>query len=422
MPASADLAPDPGADPAAATNARRPAAGPLQGLRVLDIATIIAGPSAASLLADFGADVVKLELPGVGDGARGFPPHKDGQPLWWKVTNRGKRMATLDLRRPEGAALLRALLPRFDVLVENFRPGTLDSWGLSREVLWQAQPRLVILRVTGFGQTGPYRDRPGFARLFEAMGGLAHITGEPDGEPMHAGYPLADNIGGLFGAVGVLAALWKRARDPDAPGEEIDLALLESTLKLLEFLPIEQALLGQVRQRSGNASQYSAPAAVYRTGDGRWVSLSGSTNALFAANCRAIGRPDLASDPRYASNALRVQHAAELNVLFGTWCGALPLDQVLAAFNAAGGTIAPVYDIAQIVADPQVQARGAVAPVPDAHFGSVPMATAVPRFHHDPGAIRCSGGALGADTEAFYRDELGLDADTLAGLRARGVV
>jgi crotonobetainyl-CoA:carnitine CoA-transferase CaiB-like acyl-CoA transferase len=185
--------------------------GPLQGLRVLDIATIIAAPSAAALLADYGADVVKAELPGAGDGARGFPPFKDGKPLWWKVTNRGKRFITLDLRKPAGRALLLRLLPRFDVLIENFRPGTLDGWGLGRDVLWQANPALVILRATGFGQTGPYRHRPGFARVFEAMGGLTHVTGPADGEPMHAGYPLADNMGGLFGALGVMAALLHRA-------------------------------------------------------------------------------------------------------------------------------------------------------------------------------------------------------------------
>ncbi len=397
-------------------------AGPLNGLRVLDIATIIAGPSAASLLGDYGADVVKLELPGAGDGARGFPPHKDGKALWWKVTNRGKQMATLDLRKPEGVALFKRLLPRFDVLVENFRPCTLDRWGLTREVLWAAQPRLVILRVTGFGQTGPYSHRPGFARVFEAMGGLTHLTGEPDGEPMHAGYPLADNIGGLFGALGVMAALCKRARDPQAAGEEIDLSLLESTFKLLEFLPIEHRLLGQVRQRSGNASQYSAPAAVYRTADERWVSLSGSTNALFAANCRAIGRPELIGDPRFADNSTRVQHADELNRLFASWCAGRSLAVVLAAFDAAGGTIAPIYSIDQIEADPHLQARQAVCEVPDADFGSVPMATVVPRFANDPCAISRSGGALGADTDAFYLNELGLNAQAVAALRDAGVV
>ena len=280
--------------------------GPLTGLRVLDIATIIAAPSAAALLADYGASVVKAELPGAGDGMRDFPPHKDGKPLWWKVTNRGKRLITLDLRKPEGAALLLRMLPQFDVLIENFRPGTLDRWGLTKEALWQAQPSLVILRTTGFGQSGPYRDRPGFARLFEAMGGLTYISGEAQGAPMHCGYPLADNVGGLFGAVGVLAALWRRARNPQAPGEEIDLSLTEATLKLLEFLPIQHEQLGTVYQRSGNANQYSAPAAVYRTADGQWVSLSGSTNAMFANNCRAIGRPELIDEPCFANNRGRV--------------------------------------------------------------------------------------------------------------------
>ena len=396
--------------------------GPLTGLRVLDIATIIAGPSAAALLGDYGATVVKAELPGSGDGARDFPPHKEGKPLWWKVTNRGKRLITLDLRKPQGAALLLRMLPKFDVLIENFRPGTLDRWGLSREALWAAQPSLVILRATGFGQTGPYRDRPGFARVFEAMGGLTHLTGEADGEPMHAGYPVADNVGGLFGAVGVLAALWRRARDPDAPGEEIDLSLSEATLKLLEFLPIEHDQLGTVRQRSGNANQYSAPAAVYRTADGHWVSLAGSTNALFAANCRAIGRPDLIADPRFANNSARVAHAAELNGVFAAWCGRHPLSAVLTAFEASGGTIAPIYGIDQIEADPHLRARQAICEVPDADFGRVRMANVVPRFAGAPCEIRHSGGALGQDNADFYRRELALDPEDIERLQAAGVI
>ena len=396
--------------------------GPLAGLRVLDIATIIAGPSAAALLGDYGATVVKAELPGVGDGARDFPPHKDGKPLWWKVTNRGKRLITLDLRKPEGAALLLRMLPKFDVLVENFRPGTLDRWGLSKQVLWATQPSLVILRATGFGQTGPYRDRPGFARVFEAMGGLTHISGQADGEPMHTGYPLADNVGGLFGAVGVLAALWRRARDPQAPGEEIDLSLTEATLKLLEFLPIEHDQLGTVRQRSGNANQYSAPAAVYRTRDQRWVSLSGSTNAMFANNCRAIGRPELIELPHFANNSTRVAHAAELNALFADWCARHTLDEVLAAFEAAQGTIAPIYGIDQIEADPHLRARQAICDVPDADFGRVRMANVVPRFTHAPCEIRHSGGELGQDNQAFYSRELSLSVDEIERLQSAGVI
>jgi crotonobetainyl-CoA:carnitine CoA-transferase CaiB-like acyl-CoA transferase len=401
--------------------AQQPNRGPLAGLRVLDIATIVAAPSAAALLGDYGAEVIKLELP-AGDGARGFPPHKDGKALWWKVTNRNKKFATLDLRKPEGIAVLKRLLPQFDVLVENFRPGTLDRWGLSREVLWSLQPRLVILRATGFGQTGPYRDRPGFARIFEAMGGLTYITGEPGGEPMHAGYPIGDAVGGVFGALGIMTALWKRAKDPTLPGEEIDLSMTEATLKLLDFLAIEHDQLGVVRERSGNANQYSAPAAVYKTADGRWVTLAGSTNALYANNCRAIGRPELIDDPRFANNAQRVTFAAELNAIFSAWCAAHTLAEVLEAFERAQGTIAPIYSIDQVFADPQMQAREAITTVPDADFGSVRMQNVVPRFVNDPGGVRNTGGAIGQDNAEIYGGWLGMDAAEQQKLKDAGVI
>jgi len=396
--------------------------GPLAGLKVLDIATIVAAPLAATLLADFGADVLKVEMPGAGDGARGFPPFKEGKSLWWKVINRNKKFITLDLRKPEGVALLKRLLPRFDVLVENFRPGTLDRWGLTREVLWEIQPRLVILRSTGFGQDGPYKDQPGFARIFEAMGGLTYITGESHGEPMHSGYPLGDAIGGVFGALGIMSALWKRAKDPNAPGEEIDLSLTEATLRLLEFLPIEFDQLGAVRQRTGNANQYSAPAAVYKTKDGRWVSLAGSTNALYANNCRAIGRSDLIDDPRFANNAMRVQHGGELNAVFSNWCAQHDLDEVLNAFRQAKGTIAPVYSIDQVFADPQMQARNAIVDVPDQDFERVRMQNVVPRFVGDPGKVATAGGAIGQDNAEVYGRWLGLTAAEIEQLAASKVI
>lgn len=391
--------------------------GPLTGLKVLDIATIIAAPFAATLLADYGADVLKIEMPGQGDGVRSFPPLKDGKPLWWKTANRNKKFATLDLRKPEGVALFKQLLPKFDVLIENFRPGTLDRWGLSKEVLWSIQPRLVILRATGFGQDGPYRDRPGFARIFEAMGGLTYITGEPDGQPMHPGYPIGDSIGGLFGAVGVLAALWKRARDPNAPGEEIDLAMTEATFRLLDILPIEFDQLDVVRGRIGNANAYSAPAAVYKTKDDRWVTLAGSTNPLFAANCRAIGRSDLIDDPRFSNNAKRVEHADELNDIFSAWCASHTLDVVLAKFEAAEGTIAPIYSIDQIAADPQAQAREVMTRIPDRDFGFVATPCVVPRFAVDPTQQRNSAGDVGQDNREVYEDWLGLAADDVERLK-----
>jgi crotonobetainyl-CoA:carnitine CoA-transferase CaiB-like acyl-CoA transferase len=396
--------------------------GPLAGLKVLDIATIIAAPFAATLLADYGADVLKIEMPGQGDGVRAFPPFKDGKPLWWKSVNRSKKFATLDLRKTEGVELFKRLLPRFDVLIENFRPGTLDRWGLTKEILWSIQPRLVILRATGFGQSGPYRDRPGFARIFEAMGGLTYITGEADGQPMHPGYPIGDVIGGLFGAVGVLAALWKRARDPGIAGEEIDLALTEAMFRLLEVLPIEFDQLGDVRKRIGNSNGYSAPAAVFRTSDARWVTLAGSTNSLYAANCQAIGRPDLVDDPRFANNAKRVEHAQELNEIFSSWCAEHTLDQVLAKFEAAQGTIAPIYSIDQIATDSQAQAREMITRVPDRDFGTVAMANVVPRFSANPTAIRHAAGELGEDNSEVYEDWLGLSREEIAQLQRQQVI
>lgn len=396
--------------------------GPLQGLRVLDIATIIAAPFAATLLADYGAEVLKIEMPGSGDGVRNFPPFKDGKPLWWKAANRNKKLATLDLRKPEGLALFKRLLPRFDVLIENFRPGTLDQWGLSKEVLWSLQPRLVILRATGFGQDGPYKDRPGFARIFEAMGGLTYITGEPDRQPMHPGYPIGDAIGGVFGAVGVLAALWKRARDPNAPGEEIDLSLTEATFRMLDVLPIEHDQLGAVRTRIGNENAYSAPAAVYQTRDQCWVTLAGSTHALFTANCRAIGKPELIEDPRFATNAKRVDRAVELNAIFSDWCAAHTLDEVLAAFAEHGGTIAPIYSMEQIANDPQMQARGMITRVPDKHFGTVAVSNVVPRFTVDKAQVRHSAGDVGQDNQEVYGDWLGLSPSELAALAEAKVV
>lgn len=389
---------------------------------MLDIATIIAAPFAATLLADMGADVVKVELPGRGDGARDFPPFKNGKALWWKAINRNKRMITLDLRMQEGQALLKQLLPDFDVLVENFRPGTLDRWGLTREVLWEINPRLIILRTTGFGQDGPYRDRPGFARVFEAMGGLTYLTGEADGEPMHPGHPIGDSIGGLFGALGILAALVRRTASADCAGEEIDLSMTEAVFRLLDFLPIEYDQLGIARARSGNASQYAAPSAVYRTADGHNVSLSGSTNPLFTANASAIGKPNLISDPRFASNRMRLEHSNELDDMFAEWFANHSLEEVLHAFEKAGGTVAPIYSIEQIESDPQMQARRAIVDVPDRDFGHVRMQGVVPRFSSTPCQVRATGGHMGQDNESIFRDQLGLAPQELASLREQGVI
>lgn len=395
--------------------------GPLDGLRVLDIATVIAGPLIATLLADYGASVTKVELPGKGDPIRDFPPFKDGKSQWWKVANRGKELVSLDLRKEAGRRIFLEMLPHYDVLLENFRPGTLDGWGLSREVLWAAQPRLAILRISGFGQDGPYANRPGFARVFEAMSGLTYITGHADREPLHSAYLLADAIGGVFGALGVMTALWRIVRDPAASGQGIDLSMAEATLRLLDIMPIEYDQLGVVRERCGNHNVYAAPSNVYRTRDGKFVTLAGSTNAIFQANLRAIGHGELADDERFATNSERVRNGAAIDTVFAEWIGAHSLEAVLAAFSAAGGAIAPVYSSEDIARDPQFRARQAIVRAPDEDFGSVAMPCVVPRFPQSPTAVPHAAGTVGA-ANAQVLGRYGYGPEDLIRLRDEGVI
>jgi crotonobetainyl-CoA:carnitine CoA-transferase CaiB-like acyl-CoA transferase len=396
--------------------------GPLAGLKVLDISNVIAGPFAAAMLGDFGADVVKVELPGKGDALRGLAPHKDGKPLLWKAVNRNKKAITLDLRKPEGQALFRRLLPEFDVLVENYRPGTLDRWGLDKDALWMLSPKLIILRATGFGQTGPYRNYAGFARLFEAYSGLVYITGDADGAPMHTGYPIGDPIGGIFGAFGVLAALVHRLKHPDAPGQEIDLSLTEATLRLLEVLPIEWDQLGQVHERIGNANAYVSPANVFRTADGQWVTFTAAVQNVFERFCALIGREDLAREPRFLDNPGRMRHVAELNAIVGEWIAGLPQAEVIAKLTAAGISVAPILTNAQMAVDPHFVAREAITTVSDADFGEVAVPCVVPRLSATPGEARTAGPAMGAHNAEVYGGLLGLTDAEQAALRESGVI
>jgi crotonobetainyl-CoA:carnitine CoA-transferase CaiB-like acyl-CoA transferase len=396
--------------------------GVLAGLKVLDFSTIVSAPLSATLLADYGAEVVKVELPRVGDSVRGYPPMKEGKSLWWKVANRNKKLITLDVRRPEGLALFKRLVGRFDALIENYRPGTMDRWGLTKEVLWELQPRLVILRTTAFGQTGPYSDRPGFTRAFEALSGVTYISGEPEREPMHMGFHIGDAVGGLFGALGLMAALWKRAADPSLPGEEIDLSLTEGMLRLVDFLPIEYDQLGTVRERMGNSNHFSAPTLVCKTRDGRWITLSGGNDAIFANNCKAIGREELVKDARFATSPLRARHKDVLNGIFRDWCAERDLEEVFSRFAKAGGSMAPIHSIAQVFDDPQMIARQAIVSVPDGDFGQVRMQNVVPRFTREPGAVRSSAGTLGADNDEIYGDWLGLAPAERERLKAGGII
>jgi len=395
--------------------------GPLAGLRILDLSTVVAGPLASGLLADYGADVVKVEMPGRGDALRSLAPHKDGVSLWWKVTNRNKKGITLDLRRPEAREVLAPLVRGSDVVVENFRPGTLDGWGITREWLHALNPRLTILRMTGFGQTGPYRDRPGFARVFEAMSGFTHICGEGGGTPLHSGYPVSDAIGGLFGALGILAALYRLQADPAQAGQEIDCSIAESMLRILEFLPIEYDQLGAVRSRSGNFSQYAAPGNVYRTRDGRYASIAASTQSIFERLCRALELADIAADSRYGDNPSRVAHRDALDASIAEAIAKLSMDDLRTRLERHEVGFSPINDIADVFADPHFQAREAIVAVPDSELGSVRMQNVVPRFSGTPCAIREAGPALGAHTDEVLAD-FGFSAEHVALLRGKGVI
>ncbi|HWL29702.1 MAG TPA: CoA transferase [Burkholderiaceae bacterium] len=395
--------------------------GPLNGLRVLDLSTVYAGPLAATLLGDMGADVLKVELPGTGDSLRGLPPHKDGVPLWWKVTNRNKRGITLDLRRPEGRDLLARLLPDYDVLVENFRPGKMDSWGITKAWMHEINPCLTILRVTGFGQTGPYSRRPGFARVFEAMTGFTNICGEADGPPLHLGFPIADAVAGLFGALGVLAALYERKAHGVLEGEEIDCSLMESMFRIMEFLPIEYDQLGAIRQRSGSFSQYASPGNIYKTRDGKWASIAASTQSIYERFCRALGRHDLITDERFLSNPGRVANREVLDAIIRDEIAKYTVEELSAMLDENEVGFSPIYDIADIFKDPHFAARRALVEVPDDELGTVRMQNVAPVFSKSPGAVRHGGPSIGQHNNEVL-GELGLTKEEIVSLKAAGVI
>ncbi|AWT42643.1 MULTISPECIES: CaiB/BaiF CoA transferase family protein [Streptomyces] len=394
-------------------------AAPLTGLRVLDLATLFAGPMAATLLGDFGAEVVKVEHPSRPDPSRGHGPAKDGIGLWWKVLGRNKRAITLDLSRPGGRDTLLRLAAGADVVIENFRPGTLEKWGLGWPQLSAANPRLVLARVTGFGQFGPCAHRPGFGTLAEALSGFAAVTGEPDAPPTLPPFGLADSIAGLATAYAVLTALTARAHT--GRGQVVDVALIEPILAVLGPQLTWYDQLGHVQERTGNRSANNAPRNTYRTADGTWVAVSTSAQSVAERVMRLVGRPDLIDEPWFATGAERARHADVLDAAVGDWIAARGRDEVLAEFDKAEAAIAPVQDVRDVVADPQYRALGTVATVDDPDLGPLRMQNVLFRLSDTPGAIRWAGRAHGADTEAVLA-ELGLSAADVAALRAEGAV
>jgi crotonobetainyl-CoA:carnitine CoA-transferase CaiB-like acyl-CoA transferase len=394
--------------------------GPLAGLRVLDLGTVYAAPITAMLLGDFGADVIKMEHPG-GDPARTHGWNREGHGLWWKVISRNKRTVTLNLGKPEGQDLLRRLAATADVLVENFRPGVLEKWHLGPDQLLEVNPRLVVLRVTGFGQAGPYAHRRAFGTLAEAMSGFAHQTGQEDGPPTLPPFGLADGVAGIAGALAVLTALYHRDARGGA-GQVIDLSLLEPLLGILGPGPTVYDQLGVIAGRHGNRSPNNAPRNAYRTRDGRWVAISASATSVAERVLHLVGRPDIAAQPWFASAGERSRRGELLDGVVGTWIAARDFDEVVAAFEAAGAALAPIYDVEQLLADPHVQARDTITTVDDEDLGPLRMQNLMFRLTRTPGRIRFPGRRLGQDTEAVYGDLLGLSGDDLAKLRDKEVL
>ena len=393
--------------------------GPLSDLRVIDASTVLAGPLMGQIMADFGADVIKVEHPRHGDSLRTHGAHKDGHGLWWKMVGRNKRCVGLDLSCPQGAEIFLDLVERADVVIENFRPGTLERWGLGWAVLSARRPGLVLCRVTGFGQAGPYARRPAFGTLIEAMSGFAHMTGTPDGPPTLPPFGLADSIAGISGAAAVMMALHHRRATGE--GQVVDLAILEPLAMALGPHIVEWDQTGRIAARSGNRSANNAPRNTYLTADGRWVAVSSSADSVAARTMELVGRGELVSAPWFSSGAGRAAHADEIDAAVASWIGARPLAEVIEAFEAAEVAAAPVYDAAQYADDPQVRARGAVVAVEDPDLGTIRMQNMLFSLSATPGAVRHTGRALGADTDEVLA-EVGVGADRLRDLRAEGVV
>jgi formyl-CoA transferase len=395
------------------------AAGPLAGVRVLEMGTLIAGPFCARLLAEFGAEVTKVESPDGGDPLRSWRRLHQGTSLWWFAQGRNKRSVALDLRDPQAQEAARHLAAGADVVVENFRPGTLERWGLGWDRLSALNPGLVMVRLSGYGQTGPYRDRPGFGAIAEAMGGLRHLTGEPGRPPVRVGVSIGDSIAALYGAFGALAALRHREVN-GGRGQVVDVALYEAVFGLMESLLPEYDAQGFVRGRTGAALPGIVPSNTYPTGDGRYVVIGANADAIFRRLMNAIGRPDLAQDPALARNEGRVARTAEIDGVIAAWTGARPIDEVLGALEAAEVPASRIYDIADIVRDPQYAARGMFERVPLPGGGSVALPGIVPRLSGTPGATRWPGPPLGAHTREALR-AAGLTDPHIDALVARGV-
>jgi crotonobetainyl-CoA:carnitine CoA-transferase CaiB-like acyl-CoA transferase len=394
--------------------------GPLAGIKVIEIGALIAAPFAARLLAEFGAEVVKIEAPGGGDPLRKWRKLHQGTSLWWYLQSRNKRSIALDLKTPEGIDIVKRLAVDADVLIENLKPGALEKLGLGWDVLHALNPKLTMVRISGYGQTGPYKDRPGFGAIGEAMGGIRYTTGEAGGVPARVGVSLGDSLASLHAVMGALMAVL-RVKTGQGDGQVVDVSLVESVFNLMESLVPEYDLLGHVRERSGGALPGIAPSNTYPTRDGAYVVIAGNSDPIYRRLMAVIERPDLADDPRFAHNDGRAAAATLIDAAIAGWTSRHPIEAVLAALEAAEVPAGRIYSVADIVADPHYQARGMLLPATLPDGVQVKMPGIVPKLSETPGRVRWQGPALGQDTDAVLAG-LGFSSDQVAALRANGVV
>ena len=395
---------------------------PLKGLTVIDAGTTIAGPMVASLLADFGAEVIKIELPGRGDPTRQWAPKKDGVSLWWKVSGRNKKLITLNLGKPEGQALLKKLIVDADILIENFRTGTMERWNVGYEDLAALNPGIIMVRISGYGQDGPYSHRPGYGTIAEAMSGIPSFTGFPDKPPTLSAFPLADAVAGLFGALGAMFAVYHRDVKGTGQGQVIDVSLYEPLFRLVESFVIAYDQLGKVKKRRGNRMEESSPRNAYETSDEAWVAVSASSQRTFERLAEAIGRPDLPKDPRFADNPSRVDNASELDAVLAEWFRRVRLEDAMDVLERHDVVAGPVYDIRRIVQDPHYQARDSITTVDDPDLGPIRMQNVIPKLVKTPGKVKHAGLGLGRHNREIYGDRLGLSLEEMARLREAGVI
>ena len=393
--------------------------GPLAGLKVVELGQLIAGPFAAKTLADFGAEVIKIEPPGSGDPLRKWRLLKDGTSVWWQVQSRNKQSLALDLRQPQAQAIVRELAREADVLIENFRPGAMEGWGLGPDDLQALNPKLIVLRISGYGQTGPYRDRPGFGVVAEAMSGLRHLTAEPGRVPVRVGISLGDTLASLHGVIGILMALQERHRS--GKGQVIDVALYEAVFNCMESLLPEYSAFGAVRGPAGSALPGIAPTNAYRCSDGGYALVAGNGDSIFKRLMTCIGRDDLGQDPALADNTGRVARVDELDAAIGAWTATRTVDDVLAALEKASVPSGRIYTVADIAADPHYAARGMLQHVTMDDGSDMMVPGIIPKLSRTPGEHRRNAPALGQDTDTILRG-IGLNESQIEQLKAQGIV